>query len=224
MGMRAVVRTVAVVGVAGAVSLAGAGTAAAKGPTDVTIGVPGGVPVELSATDAGDSDLVMDLAEDLGVWEVTGDGQALVPEAPTAHLGPALRVEWTMYNAVPSNPAYAPRVVQTLYPLAAGGAHVHTAGGQRFFASDLTRGGWFLAPERLAADLAALGIESELVVPPPAADPAASRPAASGPAAPGRQGGWLGPTVAVVAAVLAAAVVASTMWRRPGRGAPAPAG
>ena len=223
MGMRAVVRTVGGVVVAGAVSVLGAAPAGAKGPTDVAIGVPGGVPVEVSAVDGGDADLVMDLAEDLGVWEVTGDGLALLPEPPTEHLGPPLRVEWTMYNAVPQNPDDAPVVVQTLYPHAAGGALVHTSAGQRFFASDLTRGGWFRAPERLAADLDALGIESELVVPALAADPAAAPPSPSPSVTPSPSGGWTGVVAAATAAVLAAVVVAAAL-RRSGRDAPAPAG
>jgi len=224
MGMRAVVRTVGAAAVAGAMSLAAAGPAAAKGPTAVSIGVPGGVPVELSSLEGEEPDQVGRLAEDLGIWEFTGEGGALLPEAPTEHLGPALVVEWTMYNAVPQNPDYAPRVVQTLYPHAAGGALVHTGAGQRYFASDVTAGGWFRAPERLAADLAALGITSELVVPAPAVDAvsaAADEPAAADPS--GGSGGWLGLGAAAVAAVLAAAVVAVAL-RRADRGAPTTAG
>ncbi len=128
-----------------------------------------------------------------------------------------------MYNAVPQNPDYAPVVVQMLYPHAAGGALVHTSAGQRFFASSLTRGGWFRAPERLAADLEALGIESQLVVPAPTAEPAASPAATTGGTARGRPGGWNGVVAAAAAAVLAAVVVAATM-RRSGRDAPAPVG
>ena len=223
MSLRTAVRTLGGLAVTGAVVLAGAGPAGAKGPDHVAIGVPGGEPVELSAVEGTDTHLAMDLAEDLGVWEVTGDGLALVREAPTAYLGPALSVEWTMYNAVPANPGYAPRVVQTLYPHAAGGALVHTAAGQRYFASDVTHGGWFRAPARLAADLDALGIESQLVVPAPAAHPATASPAPSPSVTPSPSGGWTGLGAAAAAAVVAAVVVAATMWRS-GRDAPAPVG
>ena len=222
MSMRAVVRTTVVAGVVVAVAMAGAGPAGAKGPTGVAIGVPGGVPVELSAGEGGDGDLVYDLSEDLGLWELTGDGLALLPEPPTEHLGPPLHVTWTMYNAVPANPDYAPEVVQVLYPHAAGGALVHTAAGQRYFSSSTTRGGWFRAPERLAADLEAMGIGSEVVVPAP--DPAAAAPAASRSAVADGSGGWSGVATVATAAVLAAAVVAATMRRRAGRDAPAAVG
>ena len=224
MGMRTAVRTLGGLAVTGAVVLAGAGPAGAKGPDHVAIGVPGGVPVELSAVEGADTHLAMDLAEDLGVWEVTGDGLALVREAPTAYLGPALRVEWTMYNAVPANPDVRPaRSCRRSTRTRPGGALVHTAAGQRYFASDVTHGGWFRAPTRLAADLDALGIESELVVPAPAADPAAAPPAPSRSVTPSPSGGWTGLAAAAAAAVLAAVVVAATM-RRSGRDAPAPVG
>ena len=127
-GRRAVVG--ALVGaLAGAVlTVAVAGPAAAKGPERVTITPPGGDPVEVSIAlppdDADSSDGEVGrpvgeepnepdprfarLTEALGIWEVTGVGGAVLPEAPPGDLGPELAAEWTMYNPVPANPDAAP--------------------------------------------------------------------------------------------------------------------
>jgi hypothetical protein len=206
-----VVRAVAAAVVVAAAALAGAGPAGAKGPTDVAIAEPGGPPIELSASDPAESQAVHELAEDLGVWEFAGDVGNVMSAPPTEHLGPALTVEWTMYNAVPHNPDYAPRVVQTLFPYAAGGALVHTEAGQRYFASDLTPGGWRRVPARVGEVLADIEISAEVVV--PVVDPG---PAATVVPAPGR--GWA-PLAGLAAAVVAGAVLVDTAIRRSHRGA-----
>lgn len=205
-----------------AVALASAGPAGAKGPQSVTITPPGGDPVEVSMTEQPDGSFggteIVDLSEDLGIWETTGDGQALMAEAPTANLGAELIVEWTMYNPVPDDPDAAPSVVQTLYPLAAGGPLVHTAGGQRFFQMQETRSGWFRAPDDLLVTLESLGLEVEFRT---SALPAASASPPEG----GRR--WELPAIAGTAVVLAAVAwlgARRLVRRRVRRGAPVAAG
>jgi hypothetical protein len=153
----------------------------------------------------------------MGVWEILGDGRSLRDEAPTENLGPALRVEWTMFDGAPTGSDEAPGLVQTLYPFAAGGALVHTEPGQRSSAFESTAGGWYRAPDRLDDHLAALGISAEVVVDAPAAAAEASAPAGDE-----RPAGWPRLAWVVGAAVLGAGVVAVAL-RRADRGAPAPA-
>ncbi len=195
--------------VAGAiVVVAAAGPAAAKGPQGVTIARPGEEPVELSAPTGKVGVQIARLAEDLGIWETTGEGLLLVPEAPTDDVGLALTVEWTMYNAMPANPDYAPRVIQTLYPHAAGGPLVHTDGGQRYFAQEVTKAGWFRAPDRLTVTLEALGVENDVRLPEPAPDPAS---AAAVPSVPAADRSAAGPALSV-AALLAVVAGVAVVW------------
>jgi hypothetical protein len=184
-----------------------AGPAAAKGPESVTIARAGGEAVELSAPSAGGTQITR-LAEDLGIWETTGEGLLLVPEAPTDDLGLALTIEWTMYNPVPDNPDAAPRVTQTLYPHAAGGPLVHTDGGQRFFQQGMTKPGWFRAPARLTASLESLGVENDIRLPEPAPDPASTSAA---PPLPAADRSAAGPALSA-AAVLAVAAGLAVGW------------
>lgn len=207
--MRVLARTTWCAATAAAMAMAVAVPAAAKGPTGVAIALPGEDPVELPVDGRADGAAVAALAEDLGVWETTGDGQGLLPDAPTTALGPALTVEWTMYDASPGRNDPAPRIVQTLYPQAWGGALVHTAGGQPFFADQATRAGWFRAPERVIATLAAVGVEGEIRLPEPAPDPGgtAAQPPLR-PVADRSSAAW------VLAAAAAPAIVAALVARR----------
>jgi hypothetical protein len=199
--MQRTATAVAVLAAGAALTIAAAAPAEAKGgPEGVSIARPGGEPVELVRPDdepgveEGWEQLGM-LTEDLGLWETAGDGAALLADAPTNDLGVALTVEWTMYNPVPANPDAAPKVVQRLYPHAAGGPLVYTPGGQRIFGLEVTKPGWFRAPERLAPSLGAYGVEFvdndvRLPDPTPAAAPkrAAARPQPATATATGRTG------------------------------------
>jgi len=178
---RAIVGVLAGVLAGGLLIVAVAGPATAKGPQHVTITPSGGDPVEISnalppeeseSSDAEPGPLFDDdkepvetdarfarLTEALGIWVVTGEPAALLPEAPAGNLGPELTVEWTMYNPRPDDPDAAPGVVQTLYPVAEGGPLVHTEGGQRYFQRQETADGWFRAPDDLLTTLAAVGVE-----------------------------------------------------------------
>jgi len=212
-----------------ALTLAVAGPATAKGPQQVTITAPGGDPIEIPATPppkesdgeprplfepeavAPEARFVR-LSEDLGIWETAGDGAALVPEAPTGYLGPALTVEWAMYNPTPANPDAAPSVVQTVYPLAEGGALVHTEGGQRYFGTGETVAGWFRAPDDLLATLEASGVEVELRTP----DVTPARGGGTAAADLSQTGGqrtWLLPTAVGTVVVAAAGLAARVAWR-----------
>jgi hypothetical protein len=228
MGRRAV-RALGGLAVAAALCLVSATPAAAKGPTGVAIGTAGEPKLSVDGLEGGNDEVFYRLAADLGIWGnwedggdlFTGGGTDLLSAAPTDHLGPALEVDWAMYNAIPSNPDDEPHVLQTVYPFAVGGPLVHTAAGQRVFGSDVTAGGWYRAPDRLLVDLADLGITAEVLVPVPegaAADRAAARLAP----APGA-GGWSSLAVTAAAVALVAALVAGALART-GRRAPVPGG
>ncbi len=206
----------AALALAGGVVVATAGPAAAKGPMGVAIGQVGEEPVELAVVEGegADQDLVQSLAEDLGVWEVMRADSALAAEAPTDHLGPALTVVWTMYNAMPGR-APDPQVTQTLYPFAGGGALVHTAPGQRFFADGETVGGWFRAPERLVDTLARAGVEPDMRLPAPEPEPTPAAPGARPDPAPQERDGWgVVPTAATAALALVGGVGAVAVAQR----------
>jgi hypothetical protein len=198
----AVVATAAGIVAGVALVVAAAGPAAAKGaPEGVAIALPGEEPVVLAAADGGNDGAdprVVRLAEDLGMWAVIGDGEPLLPEAPTEYLGPSMTVEWTLYNPVPANPDAAPRIVQTVYPQAGGGALVHTEGGQRSFGQRETLPGWFRAPDRLVASLEAVGVETTFRLPEPAPVPGDLPAPAADPS---------GPAPATIAAAGAAVLV-----------------
>ena len=113
-----------------------AGPAAAKGPETVTVARPGEEAVELTSPSGEGGLEIVRLAEDLGIWEVTGDGAALLAAPPTRDLGEVLTIEWTMYNPMPADPEAAPgwssrststpRVGRWSTPLAASGSSART--------------------------------------------------------------------------------------------------
>jgi hypothetical protein len=192
-----------------------AGPAAAKGPLSVAIGRVGEEPVDLAVAkgEDADQDLVQTLAEDLGVWEAMDTDATLAAEAPTDHLGPALTVVWTMYDATPGQPP-DPQITQTLYPFAGGGALVHTAPGQRIFADEMV-GGWFRAPERLVDSLARAGVEPDVLLPEPKPEPTPAAQTARPDPAPQERDGWgVVPTASTAALVLVGGVGAAVVAQR----------
>lgn len=158
--------------VAGVAVVVAAGPAAAKGPERVAIALPGEEPVVLVAADGtreGPDPRVTRLVEDLGVWEAIAGGEPMLAEAPTGDLGPSMTVEWTFHGPAPAGADASPRLVQTVYPQAGGGALVYTAGGQRSY-DQKTAPGWFRAPDRLVASLEAAGVEATIRKPASAAE------------------------------------------------------
>ncbi|HEY7071561.1 MAG TPA: hypothetical protein VH479_15645 [Acidimicrobiales bacterium] len=215
MGVRALAKVLGTaVGGLGLV-VAVAGPAAAKGPTGVTIGYPGGgPPVDLGGD--GPSSQIGPLTEQLGLWSALGDIEVapLAAEPPSEPVGEPYTVRWTMYHGGTVDGALV--ITQRLYLDPDGGGLVYTEAGQDAgpYAEDGTRGGWFQAPASLSRTLTAAGFD-------PAAPPPAGPAAAAGDEAAPDQGSgrpWLAPVgLAAAAAVGASAVGAAGVAVRRGR-------
>ena len=146
---------------AGAVVL-GLGTpAGGKGPTGVTIQVPGGEPGALPATPGagGGHDERLLLAEDMGLWQAIDPQGALPADPPAAAVGPGFRVAWSL-----AGPGGDVPVVQTLHPQAQGGPLVHTEPDQIAYGHAVP-GGWYRAAPRLADTLDSLGWRTKMTAP-----------------------------------------------------------
>jgi hypothetical protein len=165
-----------------ALLLAAVPTAAqAKGASAATIsgggpgGLPGG-PIELKGDGepGAGTDLAI-LAAAAGVfallWE-DGTGAALA-SAPTTRRGPRYTITWTFPNGAGGED----KVLQSVWPYAAGGPVTFMASGQKVL-DGATRGGWFRAADNLREQLVTLGLPDR----PPLAAPAAPAPATPAPA------------------------------------------
>jgi hypothetical protein len=165
-----------------ALLLAAVPTAAqAKGASAATIsgggpgGLPGG-PIDLKGDgEPGAGTDLANLAEAAGVfallWE-DGTGAALA-SAPTTRRGPRYTITWTFPNGAGGED----KVLQSVWPYAAGGPVTFMASGQKVL-DGATRGGWFRAADSLREQLVTLGLPDR----PPVAAPAAPAPAAPAPA------------------------------------------
>jgi hypothetical protein len=237
----------ALVGAALVATIGAAGPAAAKGPTQVRITDPAGHSTEITGSKEQHGAL-MQLAEDLGLWEALDPAGEALPADPPVHPGREFRVEWTLFGpAEGSGDPGGRTVVQRLYPQARGGPLVYTEPGQdggpvvpaahsltSTPSSSMATGGWYRASSRLPHTLEALGwqtkwsyIEGEPAVDPPGG-PAASA-LAPGVAEPEPGRAWHARAGVRAAgaggAVLAAAAAAAALARRRGRrGAPVAAG
>jgi hypothetical protein len=199
------------------------GSAHAKGPSEGVIEDERlAAPVAISGgggdVEGGDGPFWR-LVEEAGFFEASfgeGRGNPLMATAPTTDLGLKLTVRWT----VPGPTGELHTIVQDLYPGAAGGPLVYTAGGQPFFEIEETFEGWFRARPGLAATLTELGIPDlkaprtappTTIVPPPAVtapDPVQA-PVRS-------EGGVADFTVAALVVLSAIAVTAFFVLRGPG--------
>ncbi|HEX6420727.1 MAG TPA: hypothetical protein VFZ77_19650 [Acidimicrobiales bacterium] len=147
---------------AGAVVLGLGAPAGAKGPTGVTIQVPGGEPEALPAapgTGGGHDERLLLLAEDMGLWQAIDPQGALPADPPAAAVGPGFRVAWSLVGPSGDVP-----LVQTLHPQAQGGPLVHTEPDQIAYGHTVP-GGWYRAAPRLADTLASLGWRTKMAAP-----------------------------------------------------------
>jgi hypothetical protein len=167
-----------------ALLLAAVPTAAqAKGASAATIsgggpgGLPGG-PIELKGDgEPGSGTDLANLAEAAGVfallWE-DGSGTRLA-SAPAGDRGPRYTITWVFPNGAGGED----KVLQSVWPYAAGGPITHMRAGQPVLDA-ATMGGWFRAADSLRLDLIALGLPNH----PPLAVAATPAPATPAPAAP----------------------------------------
>jgi hypothetical protein len=204
--------------------LAAPTTALAKGASAATISADGSGggrldrPITLrgngepgSGTDLGN------LADLAGLFPAMFEGDSsMLAEAPTKRLGPRYTITWT----IPDGDGTDRRVVQSVWPYAAGGPVTYVKAGQPVL-GDRTRGGWFRATDSLRQNLVALGLPKQAALTEPAATPApAPRPAPARPAPATTAGdppsAWPRVLVAGAFLLLVAGTTLLVLRRRPG--------
>jgi hypothetical protein len=204
--------------------------AQAKGATAASIsgGGPGGLPggpitLKGNGEPGSSTDLGM-LAQGSGLYTVVfgDDPNAVLKAAPTDRLGPRYTIAWTFPDP---NGGKDRKVIQHVYPYAAGGPVTFTPAGQPVL-DMTTRGGWYQGFDGFRTQLIELGLPNHKPLA-PATKPAAPTPAPASPqptpaATPSSPApAW--PRMAAVAAIFLAlaAGTALTVRRRTAREATA---
>jgi hypothetical protein len=207
-----------------ALLLAAVPTAAqAKGASAATIsgggpgGLPGG-PIDLAGDgEPGSGTELANLAEAAGVfallWEDGQNGALDAAPAPTGERGPRYTITWTFPNGAGGED----KVIQSVWPYAAGGPITYMRPGQPVL-DGTTKGGWYRSADNLRQTLVTLGLPDRppLAAPAPgvSATPAggSARPAAA-PAADPAPALW--PRIAIgVGLLLAVAAGGALLLRR----------
>ena len=175
--------------------------ALAKGASEATIVGPGlSAPIELGGSgEPGSGGELGDIAMSAGffpaVFAQTPD--PMLDERPEGSLGPKYTVTYVM----PGPDNQRSELVQDIYPYAQPDPVTYTEPGQRYWTTERTRGGWYVATfEPLREQLVAAGLP-------------ATRPAVGGSDGDGFPWILVG-TLGGVAVLLAAAVLAALHGRR----------
>lgn len=184
-------RTVLVALVALGALLGLAPAAHAKGPTAAVIEGPGlGTPVKIESDRPPGLGTLM---QRTGGSIMVGDWVDLAPDRPAVELGPRYLVTYYIGKQ--------PVLTQELYPFTAKGSYTFTPAGQLSLAiRTALPGGWFRAPDELAADL------TLLVTPRPAAPQQQPQPQPVAVETPSVPLGWWLAGALVVLALAGAAV------------------
>jgi hypothetical protein len=141
--------------------------ASAKGPDAATIDGKGlAAPISVKSEEGSS---IGRLADDVGFFPATfaQTPDPMLAAPPTTDLGPKLTLRWR----VPSDRPTVDTIRQDLYPYAGGGPLTFTEPGQRFFGTELSRGGWFRASSSLLATLTRLGVPDRATLEAAAAPP-----------------------------------------------------
>jgi hypothetical protein len=129
----------------------------AKGASEATITGPGlDEPIMLAGEGQVGGEELMRLAESAGFFQAVF-GQVpstMQPERPDGTLGPRYTVTYVMPG--PNNEL--DRLRQDFYPFASPAPVTYTAPGQRFWTSERTQGGWYVAPSSFRNQLIAVGL------------------------------------------------------------------
>jgi hypothetical protein len=200
--------------------------AQAKGATAATIdgGGPGGLPggpitLRGDGEPGSSTDLGM-LAQGTGLYAAVLDpvSGGVVKAPPTDRLGPRYTITWTFPD--PSG-GKDRRVLQRVWPYAAGGPVSFTPAGQPVL-DTVTIGGWYQGFDGLRAQLIELGLPNRKPLAPAAtatAAPAAPAPASPQPApATAPSAAWPRVTAAVAGFLVLAAAAGVALRRRLGHG------
>jgi hypothetical protein len=194
--------------------------AQAKGATAATIsgGGPGGLPggpitLKGDGEPGSSTDLGM-LAQGSGLYTVVfgDDPSAVLRAAPTDRLGSRYTITWTFPDP---NGGKDRKVIQHVYPYAAGGPVTFTPAGQPVL-DMTTQGGWYQGFDGFRTQLIELGLPNRQPLTPatkaPSSAPASPQPApAATPSSPAPAWPRL---AAVAAAFLAVAGLATYTFRR----------
>lgn len=179
-------------------------SALAKGASEATITGPGlGDGITLAGEGEANGEQLGQLAETAGFFmAVYGSYPSTLEDArPKGELGPRYTIEYTMPG--PNNELDV--IVQDLYPYANPSPVTYMPAGQRFFTTERTIGGWFVASALLKDQLIAAGLPQS----PPGGSP--------------DDGGAPWTVVALVTVVTALAALAALLFRSRRRSQPAPA-
>jgi hypothetical protein len=170
-------------------------TAFAKGASEAMLTGPGlGGGIRLSGEGQAGGDELMQLAEEAGffpsVFATSPD--PMLSSRPAGDLGPRYTITYTM----PGPNGTVSELRQELYPFAKPSPVSHMEPDQRYFGTEKTVGGWYVASTALKHELLAAGLP-------------ASPPADGG----GSRGAWT--VVGVLGAALATLVAVVLARRRP---------
>lgn len=133
--------------------------ALAKGASEATITGPGlDRPITMAGEGQAGGEALMEIAGQAGffpaVFAQTPD--PMLDRRPTGELGPRYRITYVMPG--PNNES--DELLQDVYPYAKPAPVSYTKPGQRFWTTERTRGGWFVASSSLRDKLVAAGLPS----------------------------------------------------------------
>lgn len=152
-----------------ALCLVGPTAAFGKGASEATIVGPGlDRPITLAGEGQAGGEVLMGIAEAAGffpaVFSQTPD--PMLDERPAGELGPRYTITYVMPG--PNNEL--DDLVQSFYPYASPSPVSFVEPGQRFWTTEQTRGGWYVASSSLKDQLVAAGLPREAPTGSPPAD------------------------------------------------------
>jgi hypothetical protein len=126
-------------------------TALAKGASEAEITGPGlDEPISLAGEGQPGGEQLMQIAEALGFFPAvfSQSPDPMLDERPAGALGPKYRITYVMPG--PNNEL--DELVQDVYPYAEPNPVSYTKPGQKFWTTERTRGGWYVAATQFAKD------------------------------------------------------------------------
>jgi hypothetical protein len=145
--------------------------ALAKGASEATIAGPGlGDPIMLAGEGQPGGDALMSIAVESGFFAAVFDQSPdpMLDQRPAGSPGPRYTVTYVMPG--PNNEE--DELVQDLYPYANPSPVTYVEPGQRFWSTEQTRGGWYVASSTLRDLLVSAGLPQDAPVSEPPSDSA----------------------------------------------------
>jgi hypothetical protein len=191
-------RLIAVMAAVAALAALVSTSALAKGASEAMIAGPGlGGGISMDGEGQAGGGQLMQLAEEAGffpsVFATTPN--PMLSKRPAGELGPRYTITYTM----PGPNGVRDTLVQDLYPYADPSPVTYTEPGQRYFGTEQTVGGWYVASTTLKDELVAAGLP-------------ASAPSTGGSALPWPSIGVISVAVLTLLAALGAVFLARRRW------------